>query len=114
MKIQVRARSVELTPTIRAHVDSRLNLALGRFGERVDKVIVRFSPGDAHNGKPEIRCRIEVALRPRPVTVEDADADLFAAVDRASERLFRSLARALEREQTESRIGAPISKAIKP
>ena len=79
-------------------------LALGRFGERIDKVSVRFTDTDAGRGPSQTHCRIQVELRPRSVTVEDADADPFAAADGAIDRLSRSVARALEWEQDERRI----------
>ena len=99
MKIQVRARNVELTEVLRTHVARRLGLALGRFAERIEKVMVRFTDADARKGGHEKRCRIDVGLRSRGLCVEDTDADLFAAVDRATDRVSRSVARALEGEE---------------
>jgi hypothetical protein len=59
-------------------------------------VTVRFSHagGDASGG--QTRCRIEVGLRPRRLDAEDTDVDLFAAVNHATDRASRSVARALE------------------
>ena len=71
-----------------------MGFALGRFADRVGNVIVRFSLLE-HNGAHK-RCRIEVSLRPQRVEVEDIDADLFAAVNHATDRAIRSVARALE------------------
>jgi ribosomal subunit interface protein len=100
MRIVLRARDVMVTPLLRAHVGRRLGLALGRFGERIDKVTVQLMmiapPG---RGVAVKRCRIDVGLRPRPVVVEDADTNLLVALDRATDRIARSVARALEREQ---------------
>jgi putative sigma-54 modulation protein len=102
MKIQVRTREVELSEGVRAHLDRRLGLALGRFGERIGKVSVRFTNADARTGGADKRCRIDVSLQPRTVTVEDADVDLFIAVDRAADRVSRSVARACEWESSTS------------
>ena len=96
MRIQVRARNVELSESLREHLGRRLGLALGRFGERIGKVNVRFTNADARVGGTDKRCRIDVSLRPRSVTVEDTDADLFIAVDRATDRVSRSVARTFE------------------
>ncbi|HTB60985.1 MAG TPA: HPF/RaiA family ribosome-associated protein [Polyangia bacterium] len=104
MKIRLTARNVALTDRLRVHVRRRVALALGRFGERIDKVSVRFTGTEAGRGPSQKHCQIEVELRPRPVSVEDADADPFAAADGATDRLSRSVARALEREQDETRI----------
>ncbi len=99
MKIQIRERNVKVTDILRSHVQRRLGLALGRFGERIGRVIVRFSGTDGHPSYLDKRCQIEVGLRPRSVRVEDMDADLFTAVDHAANRVSRSVARALDRQR---------------
>ncbi len=99
MKIQIRGRNVELTKVLRAQVERRLGFALGRFGERIDRVLLRFSDTDGHPGVSDKRCRIDVGLRPRNVRVEHTDADIIVALDHAAERASRSVARALERER---------------
>jgi len=114
MKIRLTARKVALTDRLRVHVKRRLALALGRFGERIDRVSVRFTGTDADRGPSQTQCRIEVELHPRSVSVEDVDADLFAAADGATDRLSRSVARALERERDESRILAFVAARSKP
>lgn len=98
VKIQIRERNVEVPTGLRNHVERRLNFALARFGQRIARVIVRFSDGDG-DAAPHPRCQIHVGLRSRSARVEDTDADLFIAVDRAAERVSRSVARVLERER---------------
>ena len=114
MKIRLTARNVALTDRLRVHVKRRLALSLGRFGEKIDKVSVRFTGVDAGRGPSQTQCRIEVDLHPRSVSVEDVDADLFAAADGATDRLSRSVARALEWERDESRILAFVAAGSKP
>jgi ribosomal subunit interface protein len=96
MKIQFSERNVEVTETLRAHVAGRLGLALGRFAQRIERVVVHFSNEDGARAARETRCQLGVSLRPRVVKAEDRDPDLFVAVDRATDRLARSVARALE------------------
>ena len=98
MKIHIQNRNVEVTKILRAHVESRLGLALARFGERIGRVIVRFSDTNGRLNALDKRCQIDVGLRQRSVRVEDMDVDLFVAVDNATDRVSRSVARALERE----------------
>ncbi len=114
MNIRFSARNLALSDRLRVHVRRRLALALGRFGERIDKVSVRFTGSDVGRGPSQKHCRIEVALRPRPVSVEDVDVDPFAAADGATDRLSRSVARALERERDESRIFSFVAADSKP
>ena len=99
MKIQIREREVGLTEVQRTHAERQLGLALGRFGERIGRVVLRFSDMIRERGRPHKRCQIDVGLQPRSVRVEETDADLLVALDRAAGRASRSVARALERER---------------
>ncbi|OGR08837.1 MAG: ribosomal subunit interface protein [Deltaproteobacteria bacterium RIFOXYB12_FULL_58_9] len=93
MKIQIRARDLEVTKALRAHVEFRLGFALSRFGEHIGQVTVHLSKSDEDRDKDEKRCRIVVSLL-RWVKVQEIDADVYAAVDRA----VRSVAHAIERK----------------
>ena len=98
-KIEIQQRNIEITDVLRTHVQDRLGLALGRFADRIGRVVVRLSQADRHPSGADARCQIEVGLRPRSVDVEDTNVDLFAAVNHAADRASRSVARALERER---------------
>ena len=95
MNIRILKCDVDVTDVLRVHVERRLGLALARFADRIGRVLVRFSyaDGDANGGHK--RCHIEVGLRPQRLDVEDTDVDLFAAVNHATERASRSVARAV-------------------
>jgi putative sigma-54 modulation protein len=98
MKIQIREHDVSVTDVQRAHVERRLAFALGRFGERIGRVTVRFLDVGHHGCKDKL-CQIQVALNARLVRIEDVDADALTAFDHASARASRSVARALERDR---------------
>jgi putative sigma-54 modulation protein len=98
MKIQIRHHDSLVTDKLRTHVLRRLGFALGRYGENIGNVIVRFSHTDGSPGALDKRCQIEVGLA-RGVEVEEVDADLFVAVNRAADRASRAVARALARER---------------
>jgi ribosomal subunit interface protein len=98
VKIQFRERNVEVSDGLRAHVERRLGFALARFGQRIARVIVRFSDASGDSGQKQ-RCQIHVGLRSRSARADDTDVDLTVAVDRAVERVARSIAHVLEREQ---------------
>lgn len=90
-KIEIRQRHVEVTEELRAHVKSRIGFALARFGDRIGRVVVRFSDTGAYK-----RCQIGVDVQTRLVWAEDTDTDVLAAVDHAAQRLSRSVALAFE------------------
>jgi len=98
IKVQIRTTTVEVSEVLRAHVERRLGLALARFADRVGRVIVRFSHADGERKVSYKCCEIQVGLRPMRVQVEDTDRDLFAAVNHATDRVSRSVARVLGRE----------------
>jgi len=96
MRIHIPKSDVDVTDVLRVHVERRLGLALARFSDRIGRVIVRFTHADGDASDGHKRCRIEVGLRPQRFDVEDTDVDLFAAVNHATDRASRSVARALE------------------
>jgi ribosomal subunit interface protein len=106
MKVQFADRGGKVPPTLRAHVRTRIGLALGRFAQRIERVVVRFSESDG-----EKRCLIEVGMRAEMFRVEGQHGDVFAAADNAVARVSSSIDRALEREQNgDSRGPARISR----
>ena len=97
IKVQIRKTNVEISEVLRIHVERRLGLALARFADRIGRVVVRFSHADGEPRGSHKCCEIQVGLQPVRVRAEDIDQDLFAAVNHATERASRSVARALER-----------------
>jgi ribosome-associated translation inhibitor RaiA len=95
MKIQIRPRGMALTKTQYARLQRDLELALARFGERIDRVIVGISEGEVGGLKS---CEIELRLKPTILKVEDSDTDVSLAIDHAAQRLARSVGRAIETE----------------
>ena len=98
MKIQIPKCDIDVTAVLRDHIERRLGLALARFADQIGRVTVRFSHADGQASDAHKCCRIEVGLRPRRLDVEDTDIDLFAAVNHATDRATRSVARALDWE----------------
>jgi ribosome-associated translation inhibitor RaiA len=96
MKIQIRPRGVRLTKTQCMRLERDLDLALARFGDRIDRVIVKISKAEVEGLK---LCEIELRLKPRILKVEDSDTDVALAVKHATQRMARSVSRAIEAEQ---------------
>jgi putative sigma-54 modulation protein len=100
MKIQIRKRRVEVSDALRAYVERRLGFALGRFGDRLGPITVRFSDVNGHRGGVDKRCQIDVDLRPLgSVQAVVTDTGPFAALDRAAGLISRSVARAIKRSR---------------
>ena len=100
MRIHVRSRGFELTNALRAHAERRLLFALGRFGRRLQSVMLRVDDVNGPRGGPDKRVQIAARLAPSgEVRVEDRDGNLCVAIDRAADRLDRAVTREMERRR---------------
>ena len=98
MRIDIQARGFELTEGLREHTERRLHFALSWASHGVRTVNVRLSDINGPRGGNDKRCRIKVPLPGgQAVVVEDTEADLYVAIDRAADRTERTVARRLER-----------------
>lgn len=101
MHTEFRIQNTDLAEVIKGYIERRLRFAVGRFGDRVGQVSVRIT-GSASG---ENECRISTEVRPfGRVAVRETDADLFAAIDRATGRVGRLFGREVERVR-EARAG---------
>ena len=98
MNFSIRGRHTELTAALLVHVERRLRFALCRFGQKIRQVAVQLLDLNDPRGGLDKQCRVTVTLSPsKKVMVGATDADLPTAIDRAADRLERSVIRALER-----------------
>ncbi len=104
MHIDIQSRGFTLTPALRAHVERRLRLALGATRPEVLRVSVRLSDDNGPRGGEDMRCRLRVAIAGVPdIVIEDAESDLYVAIDRAADRAGRTLVRRLTRRSEQRR-----------
>ena len=98
MKIEIRIQGTDLAGAIRRYADRRIRFALGRFAPRVDRVMVRITDINGVRGGVGQRCHVRVQFPPKGhLVVDQVDADLFTAIDRASERIGEALRREIQR-----------------
>ena len=98
MRIDIQARGFDLTQGLRDHTARRLQFALGWSRHDVRTVTVRLFDINGPRGGEDKRCLIQVAFPGTPnVVIEDTDADLYVAIDRAADRAARAVTRRLER-----------------
>ena len=100
MKIDIETSGFPLTPALRNHAERRLRSALTCCVQRIRKLAVRLSDVNGPRGGVDKRCRLQVVLVGLPdVVVEDTQADLYVAIDRAADRAGRTLVRKIERRE---------------
>jgi ribosomal subunit interface protein len=104
MQINIQARNFPLTDALRSHTERRLGFALSARDDHIQHVIVRLSDINGPRGGADKCCHIQVALARLPdVIIEDTEADLYIAIDRAADRAGRTVGRRLVRQRTKSR-----------
>jgi ribosome hibernation promoting factor len=108
MKIIIRTKGLTRDRAARERIRRRLRFAIGRFADRVERISITLEDVNGTKGGLDQRCRIRLVLTEGgdPLLAEDTDDDIFVAVDRASKRLGRSVARRLKRSR---RTRSPVS-----
>lgn len=87
-----------MTQALTDHVWRRLGFALRPYGDRMQRVSVRVGDENGPHGGVDKFCRIHVHLIGAPVALtEDVGADLYAAIDRATDRIGGEVGRHLDR-----------------
>ena len=98
MKLELRAKGIQVTEKLRAHIDQRLRSALGRFGDRVRRVSVSLKDINGPKGGEDIRCEIRAQIaNSGSLVIQETNTNSFAAVARASARARQTLARQIGR-----------------
>jgi putative sigma-54 modulation protein len=96
MQIDIQARGFKLTEGLRAQAERRVRFALGSASARVHSVVIRLSDESGPRGGVDKRCTIRAAMPGvPPVVIEQQEADLSIAIDRAADRAGRAVARRL-------------------
>lgn len=100
MNIQIHAQDFTLTEGVRDYVTRRLAYALNHGSDVVSRIDVRLSDINGPRGGLDKRCGIEIRLKgATAIVIEDIEADLYIAIDRAAERAGRTLDRRLARRR---------------
>ncbi len=101
MQIDIQTRNFSLTDALRSHAERRLRFALTCCDDHIQRVVMRLSDINGPRGGADKRCHLQVVLDGLPdVVVEDIEADLYIAIDRATDRAERTLLRKIDRQQT--------------
>lgn len=111
MRIAIHANGFDMTTALRQYTEQRLATALGWARLHMRKLAVSLSDINGPRGGVDKRCKIQVQLgNGREVIIEECEADLYAAIDRAAERADRAVVRSVERTRkfTHDRIAAPV------
>ena len=104
MNIDIQARGFELTTGLREHTLQKLRSAIDWASDEVRTIHVRLSDINGPRGGNDKCCLIHIPIAGKPdVIIQDIENDLYAAIDRATQRVDRVLARKLGRIRAFSR-----------
>ena len=98
MRPTIQAHGFQLTQALRTHTELRVATALGWAREHMRQLDVSLSDINGARGGVDKRCRIHVLLGGgREVSIEDVQADLYVAINRAADRAGRAIVRQIQR-----------------
>lgn len=98
MNVQIHASDFALTDGLREHIAWRVAYATSHGRDAVSRIVVHLSDVNGPRGGVDKRCGVELRLKgAQSLVVEDVQSDLYVAIDRALERIGRSLHRRLTR-----------------
>ncbi len=104
MQIEIQARNFSLTNALRGHIKRRLGFALSTRDEHIQRVMVRLSDINGPRRGEDKCCHIQIVIpHLADVVIEDTEADMYVAIDRATDRASRTVGRRLARQRDNSR-----------
>jgi putative sigma-54 modulation protein len=112
MKIEIQARNFSLTRAMRVYIERRLGFALSTGYRHVKRIMVRLSDINGPRGGNDKRCHLEVILPNQEIVVENTEADLYVAINRAAARAGRTVMRQLRRRRHINRVYSPADRAL--
>lgn len=100
MQLDIQTNGFSLTDSLRSYTTRRMQFALDRNDGNIVSARVRLSDINGPRGGVDKCCQIELALAGQNnIVIEDTEVNLYVAIDRASDRCARTLARRLERSR---------------
>lgn len=100
MKLSVWGKNIALTEALRTYVTWRFQCSLGRFGMGVIRVNARLTGQPSETGQEKVHCHVHAVVAPaEKIALEVFATDAYQAIDHATERLERTVARTLARQR---------------
>jgi ribosomal subunit interface protein len=94
IQIDIQSRNFSLTDALRSHAERRLRFTLTCYDDHILRIVMRLSDINGPRGGTDKRCHLQVVLSGlSDVVIEDTEADLYVAIDRATDRAGRTLIR---------------------
>lgn len=106
MQIEIQARDFPMTEALASHIERRIHFVLSSRFDQIQCIRVRLMDINGPRGGADKRCQIHLGLPGlHDIVIEDTEADLYVAIDRATNRVGRTLNRRLKRQSGKNRRG---------
>lgn len=100
MQIEIQARDFSLTSALRSHIKRRVGYAFSSYQHYIEYIDVRLSDINGPRGGSDKRCQLHIVLPNHTnIIVMDTEPDLYVAIDRATDRARRAVARKIVRQR---------------
>lgn len=104
MHIEIQARDFSLTDALADYVNRRIQFVLSNRVDQIQQIRVSLSDINGPRGGLDKRCQVHIVLpRMNDIVIEDTEADMYIAIDRATDRAGRTLDRRLKRQLGKNR-----------
>ena len=104
MRIDIHSSKFALTESLRSHIERRVQFALSWAYHRLPHIQLRLDDVNGPKGGVDKVCRIQIPVAGgKPVVIEEIQADMVTAIDRAIERAARTISRRIERSRAHRR-----------
>ncbi|HOW47059.1 MAG TPA: ribosome-associated translation inhibitor RaiA [Rubrivivax sp.] len=113
MNLTISGHHLEVTPSLREYVLTKLERVTRHFDQVVD-VNVLLSVEKQKEKERRQRCEVTLHVKGRDIFVEQAHEDLYAAIDQLMDKLDRQVMRHKDRLQEQHRAGAKRMHADSP
>jgi len=98
MRVQTHTAEFSLTAGLHEFLCRRIEFALGRYRQAVQRVVVRLRDVNGPRGGDDKVCTLQVVMPGQPpLVISHSDPDLYRAIGCAAKRADRQVARRLGR-----------------
>lgn len=110
MQLDIQTTGFSLTDSLKDYTTRHMQFALNRQDAMILRARVWLADINGPRGGVDKRCQIELKLTGQNnIVIEDIEADLYLAIDRACSRCMRTLSRQLARAKQHSHAALPTS-----
>jgi putative sigma-54 modulation protein len=100
MELEIRGQNLRVGDQLHEQVERQMNFALGQFKTWISGVSVQLEDVNGPKGGVDKRCRVLVSMKGgKTLKIEDLDADITTAVNRAADRVGQVVSREVDKRR---------------